>query len=151
MTDGYTSLQELEDRLPGADGMTMRERMRPAPGCPHEYVPCERCARCLNCSLHVHDPEPAGRRPWRPNWCVAPSAMLAEWVTQNGYTGQWLAATASARNLGLVREVLRRQPFGAEHAAVLEAATGVPAGFWLGAEDDYRSGLAAGLPDVTDA
>ena len=50
-----TTMTPLDlDENYGSDGLTDRDRLTPAPGSPHPYVPCKHCERCLNCLPHWH-------------------------------------------------------------------------------------------------
>jgi hypothetical protein len=83
---------------------------------------------------------------------VPPAVTLRDWMTEHGITSRWLVRHCGGSLLAakfLVDDVLARRPLGERHAAALEQATGISARFWLAREADYRSGLAAGLKDVT--
>lgn len=95
----------------------------------------------------------AGRIPeGAPDWCLAPSAALTEWLEENGLTAHTVAAAweDGPEVAAVLAGVLAREPLTQRHAAVLGRVTGTPAPFWLRWERDYRAGLAAGRKDVTD-
>ena|SRR6266704_4201432 len=117
-------------------------------------VPGEDAASAAKASLSsdgvVHE--------FKPDWVIAPSETLAEWMHENGMSVRVFAAGAVApgprpvtreRAAELVRDVLNRRPLTAEHAACLARGTGVSAEFWLNYEHNYRAGLAAGLIDTS--
>jgi len=106
------------------------------------------------------DPPVPGKRelyPFKPDWCLAPAELLREWMGETGVSARLIAATCAPRAdkerrdaaARMVDEVLDRQPLTADHAAVLERGTHIPARMWLALEHNYRAGLAAGLKDVT--
>lgn len=90
-----------------------------------------------------------------PDWTLAPAALLEEWLEQGGMSAEDLAVAALARTGGryqalpLIEAVLACEQLGDAHAAVLEAATAIPARLWLGWEAGYRDSLAKGRTDVT--
>lgn len=95
--------------------------------------------------------------PFTPDWCIAPSGTLKEWMEENGVRPGTIAAACAGRDKErydaakrMAEEVLARKPLTADHAAVLERGTFVPARFWLALEHNYRAGLAAGLKDASD-
>lgn len=95
--------------------------------------------------------------PFTPDWCIAPSETLKEWMEENGIRPGMIAAACAGRDKErhdaakrMVEEVLARQPLTEGHAAVLERGTFISARFWLAMEHNYRAGLAAGLEDVSD-
>ena len=90
-------------------------------------------------------------KPFEPDWCLAPSACLLDWMQLNGLSTVALESAGPdvASDAALMLDVLNRQPLTATHAQALEYRTGISAGFWLRWEDDYRSGLTAGRTDVT--
>jgi 8-oxo-dGTP pyrophosphatase MutT (NUDIX family) len=91
---------------------------------------------------------------FRPDWCMAPAAILREWMEENGLRAEVLAVACGGRvyklsALALIEEVLARKPLRQLNADCLARGTSVPARFWLALEHNYRAGLAAGLTDVT--
>ena len=95
--------------------------------------------------------------PFTPDWCMAPSETLKEWMEENGVRPGTMAAACAGRDKPryatakrMVEEVLARQPLTGDHAAVLARGTFIPARFWLAMEHNYRAGLAAGLKDASD-
>jgi plasmid maintenance system antidote protein VapI len=91
---------------------------------------------------------------FRPDWCIAPSELLAEWMADHGQTRAMLArgcgrGVADIKAALIIRDVLNREPLTAACAEMLEAGTGITAAYWLRFERSYRNGLAAGLTDVT--
>jgi plasmid maintenance system antidote protein VapI len=95
---------------------------------------------------------------FKPDWVIAPSETLAEWMHENGMSVRALAAGARAfgpksvtreRAEQLIGDVLDRKPLTADHAACLARGTGVSMEFWLNYEHNYRAGLAAGLTDTS--
>lgn len=97
---------------------------------------------------------PEEHHEWRPDWCIAPSATLEEWMTEHHTDVPVLAETAAGQQKARdaarqIRAVLDRHPLTEAHARVLEAGTAIPARMWLALEHDYRAGLAAGLADTT--
>ena len=90
-----------------------------------------------------------------PDWTIAPSEALREWMEERSISPDVLAVAAWGRDrkaeaLGLIEDVLARRPLGPEHAGVLQFGTGISATFWLNYEHNYRAGLAAGLTDASD-
>ena len=79
-----------------------------------------------------------------PDWCLAPSVTLREWLKENGLSVRTAAACASRR------PDRDRKPLTREHAELLHVVTRVSVQFWLNYEHNYRAGLAAGLTDVSD-
>lgn len=92
-------------------------------------------------------------KPFEPDWCLAPAALLREWMEDNRLSVRVLATCAPrperAIAEAMIQAVLGRQPLTDGHALMLAKATGIPARFWLSYEHNYRAGLAAGLKDVT--
>jgi hypothetical protein len=93
--------------------------------------------------------------PFTPDWTLAPAATLREWMEDNNLSVPVLAVAAMGRAgrgeaAVLIQEVLDREPLTERHALVLQRGTGVPGKFWLALEHGYRSGLAAGLKDITE-
>ena len=90
-----------------------------------------------------------------PDWCLAPSVTLREWLKEIGLSVRTAAACASRRPdrdvaAAMIQEVLDRKPLTREHAELLHVVTRVSVQFWLNYEHNYRAGLAAGLTDVSD-
>ena len=90
-----------------------------------------------------------------PDWCLAPSETLREWLEDNGLSVRVAVACAASRPdrdaaAAMVQEVLDRKPLTRQHAELLFAVTGVSVQFWLNYEHNYRAGLAAGLVDASD-
>lgn len=90
-----------------------------------------------------------------PDWCLAPSAALREWLEENGLSVRTAAACAAKRPdrdvaAAMIQEVLDRKPLTQRHAELLHCVTRVSTQFWLKYEHNYRAGLAAGLTDVSD-
>lgn len=91
---------------------------------------------------------------FRPDWCLAPAAILREWLKENHLSPEVLAVACGGRArkataLELIREVLDRKPLTELNAQCVALGTNVPARFWLALEHNYRAGLAAGLTDTT--
>ena len=89
-----------------------------------------------------------------PDWTLAPSATLVEWMQENGLTRGMLAARcgqgeADVKAALIVRDVLNREPLLPSHAETLERGTGISAQFWLNYERIYRADLARGAKDTT--
>lgn len=97
--------------------------------------------------------EPA---PFNPDWTIAPSETLREWISQNGLTIRIASVSAADGHVTkdraalLLAEVMEREPLTAEHADALERATKIPAQTWLNLERGYRADLEAGRKDVSD-
>lgn len=94
-------------------------------------------------------------RKFDPDWVIAPSETLKEWMDEMGMFPKAIATAAVGRErseeaLVLVNEVLERKPLTRDHARVLARATGISEQFWLNYEHNYRVGLAAGKKDVSD-
>lgn len=118
-------------------------------------------------------PQDRAAYPWKPDWCLAPSETLKDWLSENGISPRVLASacgslceheiphpppgTRSCREarkqagLALITDVLERKPLTEVHAECLARGTFVPARFWLALEHNYRAGLAGGLKDASDA
>lgn len=100
-------------------------------------------------------PPPAGNE-FRPDWCLAPSALLREWLGENNLALTSVALIGAGRGgdreaaLAQIQEVLDRKPLLMAHAEVLARATMISARFWMSYEHNYRAGLAVGLIDTTD-
>lgn len=97
----------------------------------------------------------ADENAFRPDWCIAPSATLREWMEENvaGSLRVLVACCGPERReqaAALVQAVLDREPLTDECAEVLAYSTGISAAFWRNYEHNYRAGLAAGLKDCTD-
>jgi hypothetical protein len=93
--------------------------------------------------------------PWRPDWCLAPSETLKDWLSENGMSPRVLSVACGGKQnkpaaLTLITEVLERKPLTEIHADCLARGTFVPARFWLALEMNYRNGLAAGLKDASE-
>lgn len=91
---------------------------------------------------------------FKPDWCLAPAAVLAEWMQENSQSILVLAETAVGwdRRHAAAKQidgVLDREPITQEIAEILGEGTDVPTSFWLALEHNYRAGLAAGLKDTT--
>ena len=92
---------------------------------------------------------------FRPDWTLAPSVCLREWMKETGLSAEVLAVACAGRAhrdeaLALINDVLARRPLTQAHADLLTRAPGMPpAQFWLNFEHNYRAGLAAGLTDTT--
>jgi hypothetical protein len=94
-------------------------------------------------------------RPFAPDWCLAPSETLKDWLSENGMSPRVLSVACGGRQhkpaaLALIAEVLDRKPLTQLHADCLARGTQVSARFWLALEHNYRAGLAAGLKDVSE-
>jgi plasmid maintenance system antidote protein VapI len=92
---------------------------------------------------------------FKPDWTIAPGAMLRFWLEENNLSPEVLAVTCGGRAykataLALITEVLDRKPLRELNALCLERGTGISAQFWLNFEHNYRAGLAAGLVDASD-
>ena len=91
---------------------------------------------------------------WEPDYVIAPSETLREWMEYNGMSETVLAVACAGRTgrdsaVEAIRQVLERCPLSEAHAACLERGTGIPARFWLALEHNYRVGLAAGKEDIS--
>jgi hypothetical protein len=91
---------------------------------------------------------------FKPDWCIAPSALLTALMTEQRLTRGMLAARcgrgeADIKAALIIGDVMDRRPLLDSHAEMLARGTGTPASFWLNAERTYRDGLAAGLTDTT--
>lgn len=91
---------------------------------------------------------------FKPDWCLAPSVALQEWLDETHLSPSVLATACAGRArkdeaLALITDVLERKPLTRMHAKVLARGTGVSAQFWLNFEHNYRAGLAAGLTDTS--
>ena len=91
---------------------------------------------------------------FNPDWTIAPSETLREWMDENGMSVRVLAASSvwlgpksvtKVQAAALIQDVLDRKPLTAAHATTLARGTGVEVRFWLALEHNYRAGLAAGL------
>jgi hypothetical protein len=93
--------------------------------------------------------------PFTPNWVLAPSETLKDWLSENGMSPRVLAVACGGKNrkpeaLALITEVLERKPLTEDHAKSLARGTFIPARMWLALESNYRAGLAAGLTDASE-
>lgn len=91
---------------------------------------------------------------FKPDWTLAPAAILREWLKDNGLSVPVLAVACGgkahiATSTAHIQSVLDREPMSELTAMVLAEGTRVSAKFWLGLEHSYRAGLAAGLTDST--
>lgn len=96
---------------------------------------------------------------FRPDWTIAPSETLREWMDDNGMnvrvlasSAVWLGPKSVSKDAAAVhiQDVLDRKPLTAAHAMTLARGTGIDVRFWLALEHNYRAGLAAGLKDASD-
>lgn len=90
-----------------------------------------------------------------PDWVIAPSEHLKDWLEEAGMTPDLLAAASADPSykltaLGYIHDVLDRRPLTLTHAEMLSQGTGVKAGMWMAFEANYREGLAAGKQDISD-
>jgi hypothetical protein len=99
-----------------------------------------------------------GKRPrlaneWHPDWTIAPSDILGEWLQEKRLTARGAAARCADPDATMLamRDVYAREPLTQRHAELLAETTNVPARLWLNAEKTYRGDLAAGRKDVTEA
>jgi len=106
----------------------------------------------------THAAAGGGPHEFRPDWVIAPSETLAEWMRENGMTVRVFAASAvwlgpksvtKDQVAQLTQDVLDRKPLTAVHAQALARGTGISVNFWLNLEHNYRAGLAAGLTDTS--
>jgi hypothetical protein len=90
---------------------------------------------------------------WHPDWTIAPSEILDEWLEEKRLTARGASAHCADPEVVMLamREVYAREPLTQRHAELLAEATGIPARLWLGSEKNYRGDLAAGRKDVTEA
>jgi hypothetical protein len=93
--------------------------------------------------------------PFKPDWVLAPSETLRDWLSENGMSPRVLSVACGGKKnkvaaLELITEVLGRKPLTKIHADCLARGTFVPARFWLNLEQNYRAGLAAGLTDASE-
>jgi hypothetical protein len=91
---------------------------------------------------------------FKPDWTIAPAAVLREWLDDHGLRPEVLAVACAGKAhkalaLTLIRGVLDKQPYHQPTADLLARGTGVSARMWLALEHGYRAGLAAGLIDTT--
>lgn len=96
-----------------------------------------------------------GTTSFDPDWVIAPSETLKEYMEDLGLKPEYLAVMVVGRDrknevLPLIVDVLERRPLGDAHAALLAKATGVSEVFWRNLEHNYRVGLAAGKKDISD-
>lgn len=93
-------------------------------------------------------------REFDPDWVIAPSECLREWLDSNGLSPQVASAVAGKEHKAhvaeLLQDVLDRKPLTDMHALALNRVTSISAQFWLNFEHNYRAGLAAGKADVSD-
>lgn len=89
--------------------------------------------------------------PFDPDWVVPTAEVLREFMETMGLkTTTLLAAGYFQRGeqrdlaVGYLDNVLADKPFTDRTAAVLAKVTGTTIGFWIGFEQNYRAGLAAG-------
>src|SRR5438477_11925275 len=74
---------------------------------------------------------------WRPDWAVEPGAILVETLRDNSMS-QVELSQRTGRPLKTINEIVKgKTAITAETAVQLEAALGVPAGFWLNLQRDY--------------
>lgn len=78
-------------------------------------------------------------RAFDPDWVIAPSESLREWLDHSGVKTVRIAASAAGaerkeRAAQLIQDVLDRKPLTAEHAHALAQASFIPAQFWLNLE-----------------
>lgn len=89
-----------------------------------------------------------------PDWVVAPSESLREWLDHNGLSPRVASAVVPREQrehvTQLLQDVLDRKPITNEHELALAKVTTISAGFWHNFEHNYRAGLAAGKKDVSD-
>lgn len=85
-----------------------------------------------------------------PDYVVAPSECLAEWLQRAGVSASWLDSQNRKMGQTYFQDVLDRKPLTPEHARALHYFTRISAQFWLNFEHNYRVGLAAGKEDVSD-
>lgn len=79
---------------------------------------------------------------WRPDWAVAPGAIVAETLRDRGMT-QVELARRTGRPLKAINEVVKgKAAITADAAVQLEAALGVPARFWMNLQRDYDEARA---------
>ena len=100
-----------------------------------------------------------GAHEFKPDWCIAPSETLREWMDDNnmnarvlGASSVWLGPKSVTKEhaTALIQDVLDRKPLTVAHAQALARGTGIDVRFWLALEHNYRAGLAAGLTDASD-
>lgn len=90
-----------------------------------------------------------------PDWVIAPSETLREWIDKMGLRTVQVAAACAGKErkeyvAQLLQDVLDRKPLTNEHALALQLVTSVSAQFWCNYEHNYRVGLAAGKKDISD-
>lgn len=90
-----------------------------------------------------------------PDYVVAPSESLREWIDSMGLQTTKIAAACvggvpEGYVAGLLQDVLDRKPMTDEHALALAQVTFTPKQLWLALEHNYRVGLAAGKKDISD-
>jgi hypothetical protein len=93
--------------------------------------------------------------PWRPDWTLAPAALLRDWMEENGVSIGLLAGLCGRGDADIkagliIKDVLGRKPLMEAHAEILERGTGIPARTWLNSERIYREDLAADRTDTTE-
>lgn len=86
-----------------------------------------------------------------PDWVVPTAEVLREFMAANGLRATHLLAAGyyprgAQRDLaaGYLDNVLADKEFTERTAQVLAKVTGMPVGFWMAFENNYRAGLAAG-------
>lgn len=87
-----------------------------------------------------------------PDYVISPAVSFKEWLDINDFDLEEVIGNVDhvmhyVRIL--LREVLDLKPLGLKHAAILEDITGIPSGFWLNFEQNYRIGLETGKYDMS--
>jgi plasmid maintenance system antidote protein VapI len=87
------------------------------------------------------------------DWTIAPGETLREWMNENSMAmSPSTVAVMAHLSVSEVEGILRgSRRITARIAAGLERATHIPARFWRNLERAYRSDLAAGRSDMTEA
>lgn len=87
----------------------------------------------------------ANRYPLAADSVTCPGESLAEWLDVTGITPQLACKITSIPEQQMKRLLDGVEPLAEHVARQLQLLTGVPAGFWLRLESNYRNGLRAGL------
>lgn len=96
-------------------------------------------------------PGEGGPRPpaFRPDWVVAPGAVLREALEERGMSQSELARLMGRPQKTINEIVNARAHLTPATALQLEQVLGISATFWVNMEVSYRLGLAKGLKDMT--
>lgn len=84
------------------------------------------------------------RQPWRPDWVVLPGEVIAEKLTELGWTQKRLAAETGYQQ-PYVSDIMRGgRGISVAIALRLESVLGISAEIWLGLQTAYDLAIARG-------